>query len=531
MAIPQLTITNARAAVGAGIALTLAAMGSGPAESDAGRRAGASTEVRLDGGRIRGVADGDVLRWRGIRYAQPPLGELRWRPPRPVPPWKGVRSASTSLRPCAQTSSNPKEVSRNEDCLGVDVTAPARPARGPRPVMVWLHGGGFTAGSGSEYDPRRLAVQGDVVVVTVDFRLGTLGYMSLPEMTDGGSYGLQDQQAALRWVRRNAAAFGGDPANVTLFGESGGGIATCGHLTSPGSRTLFTKAILQSGACGTKLLVNAAAPGAPELPFWRPQARSVAATRAAAARLGCGGTGTLACLRRVPVDRLLGETDHVAAAAVGGATLPADPARVLESGKAARVPVLSGHTRDEALMFAGVHDLLGEPITDADLDGLLRQAFGARAAEVERRYPRRSYPTAAQAWAAPHTDAIFACPHAAADRALARHAPVYAYEFADRTAPPLMPSRPGFPAGASHGSELAYLFEVKDKPIDISGRPLPLTGPQKRIAAEMVAAWTAFARTGTPASGGAPWPAWTAADPKVKVIGGTGRIDRPCGMW
>lgn len=156
-----------------------------------------------------------------------------------------------------------------------------RKARSPRPVLVWLHGGGFTAGSGPEFDPRRLATAGDALVVTVDFRLGALGYLTLPGMTDGGTYGLQDQQAALRWVRANARAFGGDPKNVTLFGESGGGVAVCGQLASPTARGLFQRAILQSGSCGTNLLPGSV-PGSPAVPFWRPRAEQEQASAQAA---------------------------------------------------------------------------------------------------------------------------------------------------------------------------------------------------------------------------------------------------------
>ncbi|WP_271220877.1 carboxylesterase/lipase family protein [Streptosporangium carneum] len=480
------------------------------AEEVAGAGRTAQPQVRLDSGVIGGVDDGDVVRFRGVPYAAPPVGRLRWRSPEPPAAWRGVRAATVSGPVCPQPGTDPARVSGQEDCLTLDVTMPKKAATTPRPVMVWLHGGGFTAGTGSETDPRRLAVEGDMVVVTVEFRLGVLGYMALPGMTDAGSFGLQDQQAALRWVRRNAGAFGADPRNVTLFGESGGGVAVCGHLTSPAGRGLFSKAIMQSGACGTVLLANSAGPGSPRLPFWRPMRDSVAATRAGAKQLGCpvdqGDAKTLDCLRAQPLARLLTLTGRFAAAAYGGRTLPRRPARALEEGRFSKVPVLSGHTADEALMFADVFALAGKPITDADLPGLLAQGFGDKADEIAGRYPREDHPSAAQAWAAAYTDAVFACPHAEADDALARRTPVYAYVFADRTAPPYLPTPPGFPAGAPHASELAYLFEVKDKPIDLDGEHVPLTPAQRAVADDMVAAWTTFARTGAP--GGKGWPRW-----------------------
>ncbi|MEW9552562.1 carboxylesterase/lipase family protein [Nonomuraea sp. NPDC050783] len=503
---------------------------SAPSSAPGGGRGG--PVVRLDGGRVRGVEDGNVVRFRGVRYAQPPVGALRWRPPRPVAAWPGVLPATASGPACPQASDNPKESSEAEDCLTLDVTVPKEAGREPRPVMAWLHGGGFNAGRGADHDPRRLAVQGDVVVVTVEFRLGVFGYLAMPGMPGGGTFGLQDQQAALRWVRRNAAAFGGDAGNVTLFGESGGGVATCGHLTSPASRGLFHKAIMQSGACDTVLLPNTVAPGTPRLPFWRPLEETYAATRAAARQVGCReDAGALECLRAKPVRELLTLTGYFAAASYGGPTLPVAPGQALRDGDVARVPVLSGRTAKEALMMAGVMSLLGAPITDARLPGLLRQGFGDRAEEVARRYPRDRYGTAHEAWAAPYTDAIFSCPHAAAQDALARRTRVYAYVFGDDTAPPFVPTVPGFPAGAGHASELAYLFDVKDKPIDLDGRPVPLTAAQRAVAREMVTAWTTFARTGTPASGGTAWPRWRGGEPVARLIterpGGTATTPAP----
>ncbi|WP_165977035.1 carboxylesterase/lipase family protein [Nonomuraea diastatica] len=483
------------------------------------RGAGAAgPEVTLDSGRIRGVYDGNVARYRGIPYAQPPTGGLRWQPPRPVARWQGVRDATTSGPACPQASDNPKESSEEEDCLTLDVTVPkkARTEKAggePRPVLVWLHGGGFTAGRGADYDPRRLAVQGDVVVVTVEFRIGVLGYLALPGMSGGGTFGLQDQRAALRWVRRNAAAFGGDAGNVTLFGESGGGIATCGQLTAPGGKGLFHKAIIQSGSCGTALLPNATGPGTPRYPFWRPLEETYAATRSAARKMGCpagkDAAKTLACLRGKPVKKLLELTGMFTAASYGGPALPVSPERALRKGDFARVPVLTGHTGKEALVFAGVLSLLGEPVTDENLPALLRQGFGRRAEEIARRYPRDEYATPIEAWAAPNTDAMFACPHARDGDALARRTKVFAYVFGDDTAPAFVPSLPGFPAGAGHASELAYLFDVRDKPISLDGEPVPLTRTQRSVAQDMVAAWTAFARTGTPSSSGRAWPRWT----------------------
>ncbi|WP_219462586.1 carboxylesterase/lipase family protein [Nonomuraea rhizosphaerae] len=503
------------------MALALSLTGACAHSPEGGRPEG----IRLDSGLVKGVHDGDVHRYRGIPYARPPVGNLRWRPPQPVAHWSGTRDAARSGPACPQAGSSPAESSDKEDCLYLDVTVPDK-GGASKPVMVWLHGGGFTAGAGSAYDPRRLAVTGDVIVVTVEFRLGTLGYAALPGMPGGGSFGRLDQQAALRWVKRNAKAFGGDPGNVTLFGESGGGVAVCGQLASPSGAGLFDKAIMQSGACGTTLLPGAAAPGSPASPFWRSRQEAYQATMKAAKALGCPGDQPLDCLRRQPVSKLLGQTG-LFTAAVG------DPVRDLEAGRFHRVPVLSGHTKEEALLFASVANLLGKPVTDDNLDDLLVQGFGGKAAAVRRAYPREGYPSAAENWAAAYTDAIFACPHVRADTALARHTKVYGYEFADETAPPFIPSLPGFRTGAGHASELAYLFDVKDKPISLEGKHVPLTATQRAVADGMVKAWTTFARTGSPGKG---WPEW---DGRVRVITsepGSGAVERAavshkCDFW
>ena len=304
-----------------------------------------------------------------------------------------------------------------------------------------------------------------------------------------------------------------------MFGESGGSVAVCGQLTSPGSAGLFAKAVMQSGSCGTTLLANAGAPGSPALPFWRPLEQSQAVTAAAATKLGCpAGAARLTCLRRQPVPALLKLTTSFAPAAVGSTALPRQPADALRAGQFHPVPVLAGANRQEALLFADVFALLGKPITAADVGPLFDQAFGPDAPAVRARYPVSAYPTPAHAWAAAYTDAMFACPQAAADDALARRTRVYGFEFADETAPPWIPAPPGTPTGASHAAELPYLFENKDKPITLDGKPLPLTAEQRAVGADMVHAWATFAHTGSPAPDAASWPRWSATSSTVHLF-------------
>lgn len=509
-----------RRAVAVLVALALAGCAA-PTSPDPGPLA--ATDV----GTLRGVTDGDVVRFRGVPYARPPVGDLRFAPPEPVAPWAGERAATVSGPPCAQRGGDPAATSTAEDCLRLDVTAPASPGQG-RPVLVWLHGGGLVSGAGSTSDPRRMAVRGDAVVVTVEFRLGVFGFLGLPGLPEGTTTGLADQQEALRFVRRNAAAFGGDPENVTLFGQSGGGIGTCAQLTSPGARDLVDRAIVMSGGpCAVPQPPGILGPGTPGGAVWSPVAEIEAQGLAAAARLGCPDPATaLECLRALPVERLLDEHGTFGVAGFGGTLLPEDPSTVLDD---IAVPVLSGHTRDESNTIVATAALLGNPVDALDYPALIEQGFGSDAAAVLAAYPRGDEPVS-QAWARVYTDRHFVCPQLVANDAMSRSRPVHAYEFADRSAPPLVPLLPGLPpSGAAHGTELAYLFDPP--PVDITGAPVPLTGDQLTLGEEMIDVWTGFARTGA-----VPGPLWSATERRALVFGGDAPTTDPwaghrCDFW
>jgi para-nitrobenzyl esterase len=439
--------------------------------------------------------------------------------------------------------------STSEDCLYLNITTPRRSAKaGPKPVMAWLHGGGFSSGTANTYDPRRMVIEGDVIVVTVEFRLNIFGFFGYRGLEGSGTYGLQDQQAALRWIRRNIAAFGGDPGNVTLFGESGGAIAACAQLTSPGAEGLIHKVILQSGAATTSWPRNAANLG-PHGSFWVPLKEIESAGENLAAEMGCtepkGSPEALRWLRERSAPELIAHGQQFGIAAYGGPVLPHDPGKALREGRFRGVPVISGYTRDEGRALALGMMLLagGKPMTDEAYRDLLAKAFGDRAREVEDRYPRSRYDSPALAWAAIYTDRMFAAPQIAATRALARSAPAFAYEFADPNAPGLLPWFPGFPPGASHSGELPFLFDIENKPIDITGKRVPLAEEQKALARTMIRYWIRFARTGDPNVEGAPrWPCFDAdaARPPVQVLapgpGGVGPRDdataaHHCGFW
>ncbi|WP_051499298.1 carboxylesterase/lipase family protein [Nocardia sp. BMG51109] len=485
--------------------------------------------VRTSSGEVRGHADGEARRFAGIPYAAAPTGERRWAAPQPAAPWPGVRDAVRPGPPCPQGDGTGKPLAgTSEDCLNLEVTAPR--SEGAKPVMVWLHGGGNDTGHGSEYDPARMAAIGDVIVVTVDYRLGALGFLGYPGLPGSGSFGLLDQQAALRWVRDNAAAFGGDPDNVTVFGQSAGAVDACAQLTSPGARGLFHKVILQSGSCHT--LIPSAGAGGRILTsadtFWAPLDARERQGESLAAELHCAD---LACLRRIPPEDLVRATSR-AGIAVGTPTLPVAPDRA----DAAPVPVLSGTTRDESRLTTMYAEFTTGPLTRERYEQVLTQAFGTAADEVRSRYPLRDYDDQPRlAFSAIDTDRVFACPQLATGRRLAAGSAVYAYEFADRTAPTMSPFLTDMPAGAAHGSELAYLFGARSGgPWGPGFAPQPLSAEQRDLSDAMIRAWTGFARTGRPAE---TWPAFTPDRPRAHTfaLGAADSTDvataHHCDLW
>ncbi|MGN9837678.1 carboxylesterase/lipase family protein [Nonomuraea sp. H19] len=465
-----------------------------------------SATVQLSSGAVRGRRHDSHLTFHGIPYAAPPIGERRWRPPAPVAPWPQIRDATEPATPAPQLAQSFADItSLDEDCLTLDVTVPGTPGTG-RPVVVWLHGGGGTNGTAAGYDFRRLALAGDVVVVAPNFRLGVLGCFGHPGLTDGGTYGLQDQQAALRWVQREITRFGGDPAKVTLAGESYGALMIAAHLTSPASAGLFHRAILQSAfAVLDSTPAHTLIPGVPALPpRWIPTAeldRLGAATAAQHGWVTPGSTpeAALAQLRQVPVADLLQASAAFIRPAFGGSVLPGSPEQALLAGRFHKIPLMLGTTRDEARFFVGLFSqLAGNPVTAERYPALLAEAFGDAAHAVAEQYSLDRFPTPALAWAQICTDRAWARPAWTLGRTFAAHTPTWFYEFADRNAPPLIPF-PDFPTGAQHSSDLAYQ-------LDFPGAPA-LSAAQRRLGDRMNRYWTAFAAHGDPTCSGLPvWP-------------------------
>jgi para-nitrobenzyl esterase len=448
--------------------------------------------VKTKSGAVRGMVAADHRLFAGIPYAAPPVGALRWRPPEPAAGWAGFRDATRPGPRCTQDVSNDvDQTETSEDCLTLNVWTPP-PSGEKRPVMVWIHGGSFINGSGDIYNARSLASRGDVVVVTINYRLGALGFLAHPALGpagDVGNYGLADQQAALRWVHDNIAAFGGDADKVTIAGESAGAMAVCDHLVAPDSQGLFSAAIIQSGPCAAQY----------DLPAAEKTSESYAA------EVGCADPATAAaCLRALPREKLqrpvlygrIG-SEQLSGPVTGTKALPVDPMTGAAQGRAAKVPVMIGTTADEFTLFTAVQFVRGRPVDAAHYPELLDQAFGPNAEEVARQYPPERFGGSVPlAYSAAVTDGDFAC---VADRladSLSSAEAVHFSEFDDPDAPAPEPLRAApFPVGAGHSLELRYLF-------DVGGAP-PLNPAQQRLSDEMVDYWVGFISTGSP---GSDWP-------------------------
>ena len=451
--------------------------------------------VQTAAGTVRGIVAPDHRLFAGIPYAAPPVGPLRWQPPTPAAPWQGLRDATQSGPRCLQDPGGDPEFGRqtDEDCLTLNVwTPPGDVSRSQRPVMVWIHGGAFINGSGGIYDSRWLANRGDMIVVTINYRLGAMGFLAHPALGppgDVGNYGLADQQAALRWVRDNIADFGGDPAKVTLAGESAGGMSVCDHLVAPGSAGLFRAAIIQSAPCQAQLALPAAEKSSLDY----------------AAELGCGDPRSAAqCLRALPAGKLREPVwyfkigaDTLSGPVTGTKSLPVDPIAGFAEGRSARVPVIVGTNRDEFTLFVALQYLrLGHEYGPVQYPQLLAETFGNNAAAVDAHYPLQNFASAPLAYSAAVTDGVFACASDRMAEAMARTQPVYAYEFNDRDAPAPEPMRTlPFPVGASHSLELRYLF-------DVGGAP-PMNPAQQALSDQMIDYWAHFVRTAEP---GPQWP-------------------------
>jgi para-nitrobenzyl esterase len=462
--------------------------------------------VGTAGGAVRGLANGAVDEFLGIPYAAPPVGALRWQPPQPAARWPGVRDATQFAPHCPQPASPFGQASTSENCLFLNVFTPGQQRGGSRsPVMVWIHGGALVSGESDDYLPAKLVADG-VTVVTINYRLGALGFLAHPALADAkgqsGDYGLMDQQAALRWVQRNIAGFGGDPHNVTIFGESAGGLSTLSQVASPQARGLFQKAIAESGSYNLTQTSLSSAESAGE---------------AFATQAGCASQ-TAACLRSLPVSTILANEDTAGYTPnINSEVLPESLGTAFATGNFNRVPIINGTNRDEWRLFVALSELEGNPVTASNYQSMISSTLGvpsAAAAVIAAKYPLSAFSSPSVALGAVGTDAIFACPALAIDQSVSHFVPTFAYEFNDENAPENFLPPVSFPYGAAHASEIQYLMDLPT-----AAFPGTLSVQQQQLATIMKGYWTNFAKRGTPSSPGTPfWPLFNTLTQKMQSL-------------
>jgi len=465
-------------------------------------------QVNIGSETLVGLSSPGLAKFMGVRYAQAPTGELRWKPPVPALAGTGTVDATKPGAGCPQGKSPWGMPSSDEDCLFLNITVPHDDAGMKfwqrKPVMVFFHGGGFTGGSGGLYDADALAKENNVIVVTANYRLGALGFFAHPALDAEdhvfANYGLLDQQQSLRWVRDNIAAFGGNPDNVTIFGESAGAIAVYTHIVSPMAAGLFQKAIIESGATADETLQTAEDQG-----------------KSLAQKVGCPEDASPAaaeCLRKASVDALISAEATPIATIIDGKLLTSPITDALKAGEYNRVPVINGTNHDEGNLIAGfMFDLSGAPLAAKDYDKAL-QGIGsfiprvgftdAAIPAIAKTYALSKYKVPGLAAAQVITDGVIACPAYETNRIMAKYSPTFEYEMADTDARSVVAPPISFPYRAGHFSELQYLFDLSG--ITLKGTP-DMTDAQKALGKQMRAYWANFARSGNPSGKGVPaWP-------------------------
>jgi len=467
--------------------------------------------VKVAAGVLKGRVKPGYRQFLGIPYAAAPTGRLRWKPPQPAPSWEGVRDASLPSNTCPQViymAPGVPGLSGSEDCLLLDVVTPNRRDLRKLPVMVWIHGGGYTSGGALEQDTSRLVQKADVIVVSINYRLGPLGFLAHPALTaespgDSGNFGLLDQQAALEWVKANIAQFGGDPGNVTIFGVSAGGNSVWAHMISPKSAGLFQRAISISGLWATSW--NWLGYDEPAQPFTLPEAEATGVRFAES--LGCEGAGraTAKCLRNLTAADLVetggggyGPAFFIWGPTTGGAVLPRPLKQALQEGSFNRVPIINGSTHDEAMPYVMLPFWLyaNNPLTPEVYAQTLQQRFGNDASTVQAQYSVEAYGSATYAYSAVDTDLQNACYTRTINRLASAHTRVYAYEFNDLNAPysfwELVFNGPvPYAPRAYHASDVQYLFPSANNDEGFSPEQLKLSD-------RIIEYYTSFAKSGVP---------------------------------
>lgn len=467
--------------------------------------------VETTGGLLEGVNDEGVTVFRGVPFAAPPVGPLRWRPPEAAPVWQGVRRADRFAPICPQEGAYPPESPAepmSEDCLYLNVWVPEHREGGRLPVMVWIYGGALQNGSASTplYSGEHLARHG-VIVVTANYRLGVLGFLSLDELRresargTSGNYGLLDQIAALAWVHRNIGAFGGDPGIVTVFGQSSGAISISALVASPMAKGLFHRAIAESGGLFEPV----------ELAEGFNPAGAEAAGRRFASR---SGATTLQQLREIPPDKLL-KTPFDPHFVVDGVVLKNSPYDAYHDGTQNDVDILVGTNADEGEIF-----LVKKSITRANYKATLSADFSAPLVWFAGPDPGSSDAEARAATAAFEGDMRFRWDMWTWARLAATHGTKNAFLYQYSHTPPYVAGNRYHGLGATHGMEMPYVFE---HPETIEGN---WTDADRRVAVTMSAYWTNFAKTGDPNGPQLTrWPTFNAAPDQVMVLTDSPRVE------
>jgi para-nitrobenzyl esterase len=464
--------------------------------------------VQTTAGPIRGVVGQGQSSFKGIPFAAPPVGDLRWRAPAPPSPWSDIRDATAFGSPCVQVDPKGQLHGGDEDCLTLNVWTGATLDASPtadRPVMVFLHGGYYLEGSASDqfshadgtpngtlrFDGSWLAANKDVVVVTVQYRLGALGFLAHPSLAaesgaGSGNYGMLDQIAALRWVQENVSRFGGDPSRVMLFGQSAGGASACALLASPLANGLFSRVLIESGACGV---------------FARQDAESVAT--AVSSALGCEGTPDVpACLRSKPptaastaLPPSFNGSSYRWSPTIDGHFLKKVPYVALGDGDFPKIPVVIGTTADEfsTLMLSYFPSW---PQTEADYEADVRSFFGSRADAILAKYPIANYENDVKfALQRVMTDWHHTCPSRVWLRRAAPHTKTWRYLYGHRYESTVLGG-----SGAGHALELPFVFH------SFGPRDFVPSPDELELSDVITTFWTEFARNGDPGTaGGVTW--------------------------
>jgi para-nitrobenzyl esterase len=429
-------------------------------------------------------------------------------------PSTGVVNATSFSNRCAQASGiDPgyESVITTEDCLSLNVYVPHR-VKAHAPVVVWIHGGGFSGGAGQDTNPRKFIEQSDQIVVTINYRLGALGFLNLPQLraesADGaGNYGLLDQQTALRWVQKNISRFGGDSRNVTIMGQSAGGSSVCDQIASPTAKGLFAHAVIMSGGCSMQ---SAAAGESQSLKFVQ--------------TVGCAAAAdVLACLRtKSSADIVAAQLKAGVRPSLGGAAFPTDPAVSVPAGNFNRVPVLLGQVDNERALFTYLgFDFLGTPMTAAQYVAQLQTTYGANASKVLAEYPLSDFNTPGEAWTAVQNDQA-SLVRQRLYGSFSKFVPTYSYEFAENDTPQFASIyqlqqtstvAKNYPFKATHVDDLGYLWEYVSM-------TLPYTDDELELSTQMISYWSQFSRSGNPNSEYTPrWPSYrVSTDGQMSLI-------------